>query len=70
MKKIAKIGSYAAIASGTLGLLYSAAYLSSGNMVAVVSAGFAFVGGAVIASGGLLTLAYLSRYEKQNSEGV
>jgi hypothetical protein len=70
MKKTAKIGSYAAIGAGIFGLLHSVAYLYTNNMVSVVGAGFAFVGAAIIASGGLLTLAYLSKYEKQNSESI
>lgn len=70
MKKTAKLGAYAGIILGTFGMCFCLPFLFSARLVDVVGAGFPFVGGAIIASGGLLTLAYLSRYEKHNSENV
>lgn len=70
MKKTAKLGAYTAISLGTFGMCFCLPFLFSARLVDVVGAGFPFVGGAIIASGGLVTLAYLSRYEKQHSESV
>ena len=70
MKKTAKRGAYTAITLGTFGMCFCLPFLFSARLVDVVGAGFPFVGGAIIASGGLVTLAYLSRYEKQTSDSI
>lgn len=68
MKKTAKLGAYTAITLGTLGMLFCLPFLFSANLVDVVGAGFPFVGGAIIASAGLITLSNLAKKEKPIQE--
>lgn len=68
MKKIAKLGAYTAIILGTFGMLFCLPFLFSAHLVDVVGAGFPFVGGAIIAGAGLITLATLSKKEKHAPE--
>lgn len=70
MKKVAKLGAYTAIILGTFGMLFCLPFLFSSRLIDVIGAGFPFVGGAIIASAGLFTLANLSKHEKQPSESV
>jgi hypothetical protein len=61
MKSIAKLGAYIAIILGTLGMLFCLPFLFSSSIADLVGAGFPFVGGAVIAASGLITLSNLSK---------
>lgn len=61
MKQLIKLGAYTAIILGTFGMIFCLPFLFSSNMADLVGAGFPFVGGAIIASGGLITLSNLTR---------
>ena len=65
MKTLIKTGAYIAIVLGTFGMIFCLPFLFSNNMADLVGAGFPFVGGAIIASGGLITLSNLKRQNKQ-----
>ncbi len=65
MKSFVKFGAYIAIILGTFGMLFCLPFLFSNNMADLIGAGFPFVGGAIIASGGLITLSNLTRQVKQ-----
>ena len=67
MKPHLKIGAYTAITLGTLGMIFCLPFLFSSNMADLVGAGFPFVGGAIIASGGLITLSNMTKEKKQIS---
>lgn len=70
MKTILKISSYLAIILGIFGMMFCLPFLFSANMVDLVGAGFPFVGGAIIAIGGLISLSNLTKYQtkiKQNA---
>ena len=47
--------------AGAFGMLFCVPFLWSANMADLVGAGFPFVGGAILFSFGLLTLAVLNR---------
>lgn len=61
MKSLVKLGAYTAIILGSLGMLFCLPFLFSSNMADLVGAGFPFVGGAIIASGGLIALSNLTK---------
>jgi hypothetical protein len=61
MKSLTKFGAYTAIILGVFGMLFCLPFLFSSSIADLVGAGFAFLGGAVIASAGLLTLSNLTR---------
>ncbi|QQD13164.1 hypothetical protein [Sphingobacterium sp. UDSM-2020] len=63
MKTILKISSYLAVILGTFGMIFCLPFLFSANMLDLVGAGFPFVGGAIIASGGLISLSNLTKYQ-------
>ena len=65
MKTLIKTGAYIAIVLGTFGMIFCLPFLFSNNIADLVGAGFPFVGGAIIASGGLITLSNLTRHDKQ-----
>ena len=65
MKTLVKIGAYIAITLGTFGMIFCLPFLFSNNMADLVGAGFPFVGGAIIASGGLISLSNLTRQHKE-----
>lgn len=65
MKSLIKSGAYIAIVLGTCGMLFCLPSLFSRNMADLVGAGFPFVGGAIIASGGLITLSNLTKQTRQ-----
>jgi hypothetical protein len=65
MKSLIKLGAYTAIALGTFGMIFCLPFLFSNNMADLVGAGFPFVGGAIIASGGLITLSNLTKHTRQ-----
>lgn len=54
-----KASSYTAIIAGIAGMLYCLPFLFSSNVADLVGAGFPFVGGAIIATGGLIALSNL-----------
>ena len=64
IKKITKLGAFASITAGVFGMLFCLPFLFSSNMEDLVGAGFPFVGGAILAVGGLLALSNLSRPNK------
>ena len=61
MKKITKYGAFASIIAGISGMLFCLPFLFSSSVADLVGAGFPFVGGAILAVGGLLALSNLSR---------
>jgi hypothetical protein len=65
MKSLIKFGAFTAIILGTFGMLFCLPFLFSSNMADLVGAGFPFVGGAITASGGLITLSNLTKQTKQ-----
>jgi hypothetical protein len=67
MKSMIKFGAYTAIILGTFGMIFCLPFLFSSNMADLVGAGFPFVGGAIIASGGLITLSNLTRQTRQQN---
>ena len=64
MKRVTKFGAFASITAGVFGMIFCLPFLFSSNMVDLVGAGFPFVGGAILAVGGLLALSNLSRPNK------
>ena len=65
MKSFIKFGAYTAIILGAFGMLFCLPFLFSNNVADLVGAGFPFVGGAIIASGGLITLSNLTKQTRQ-----
>lgn len=65
MKSMIKFGAYTAIILGIFGMIFCLPFLFSSNMADLVGAGFPFVGGAIIASGGLITLSNLTKQTRQ-----
>ena len=65
MNSLIKLGAYTAIILGTFGMLFCLPFLFSNNIADLVGAGFPFVGGAIIASGGLITLSNLTKQSNQ-----
>lgn len=61
MKQVTKFGAFASIAAGIFGMLFCLPFLFSSNLADLVGAGFPFIGGAILAVGGLLALSNLSR---------
>lgn len=65
MKSLIRLGALTAIILGTFGMLFCLPFLFSSDMSDLIGAGFPFVGGAVIASGGLITLSNLTKQTRQ-----
>lgn len=61
MNSFVKFGAYTAIILGVSGMLFCLPFLFSSSMADLVGAGFPFLGGAVIASAGLIALSNLKR---------
>ena len=61
IKQLTRYGSFVAITAGIFGMLFCLPFLFSSNIADLVGAGFPFVGGAILAVGGLLALSNLSR---------
>lgn len=61
MKTITKYGAIASITAGLFGMIFCLPFLFSSSLADLVGAGFPFVGGAILAAGGLLALSNLSR---------
>lgn len=70
MKSLTKFGAYTAIILGILGMLFCLPYLFSASLADLVGAGFPFLGGAVIASAGLITLSNLTRPNRTTFESA
>ncbi|WBX75324.1 hypothetical protein PG911_11720 [Tenacibaculum ovolyticum] len=64
MKLVTKFGAFTSITAGIFGMIFCLPFLFSSNMADLVGAGFPFVGGAILAVGGLLVLSNLSRPNK------
>lgn len=56
MNSLTKFGAYTAIILGVFGMLFCLPFLFSTSMVDLIGAGFPFLGGAIIASAGLIAL--------------
>ncbi|GAL87791.1 hypothetical protein MYP_5022 [Sporocytophaga myxococcoides] len=65
MISLIRFGALTAIVLGTFGMLFCLPFLFSSDITDLVGAGFPFVGGAIIASGGLITLSNLTKQTKQ-----
>ncbi len=64
LKQITRFGAFASIVAGIFGMLFCLPFLFSSNLADLVGAGFPFVGGAILAVGGLLALSNISRQHK------
>lgn len=64
MKRVTTFGALASITAGIFGMIFCLPFLFSSNIADLVGAGFPFVGGAILAVGGLLALSNLSRPNK------
>lgn len=64
---VAKFGAIAAIFAGIGGMFFCLPFLFSSNMADLVGAGFPFIGGAIIASAGLLSLTILARNQRDSN---
>lgn len=65
LKTIVLVGGFAAVIAGIGGMLFSLPFLFSSNIQAIIGAGFPFVGGAVLAGFGLVSLAIVLRNTKE-----
>ncbi|QTV05078.1 hypothetical protein [Faecalibacter bovis] len=70
MKNLIKFGSYLAIVLGTFGMIFCLPFLFSSNMADLVGAGFPFVGGAIIASAGLISLSNITKQTKLQTGNI
>ncbi|MEG5111040.1 hypothetical protein QUB32_30930 [Microcoleus sp. AT8-A4] len=61
MHTVTRVGAYAAIVLGSFGMLFCLPFLFSSSIADLVGAGFPFLGGAIIASAGLIALSNLKR---------
>lgn len=57
MRRLIKYGACTSIVAGVFGMIFCLPFLFSNNIADLVGAGFPFVGGAILAVGGLLALA-------------
>lgn len=64
-KKTIEVISIITIVGGIFGMLFSFPYLWNSNLAGVVGAGFPFVGGAILAAAGLISLALNTKEKKQ-----
>ena len=64
LKTIVLVGGFAAIIAGIGGMVFCLTFLYSAQMEDLVAAGFPFVGGAILAGSGLITLAIALRSAK------
>ncbi len=58
---ITKVSAFSAISAGVIGMFYCLPFLFSEKMTDLVGAGFPFLGGAILAIGGLIALSNLSK---------
>lgn len=61
MKTVTKFGAYTSIFAGIAGMIFCLPFLFSSSLPDLAGAGFPFIGGAILAAGGLLALSNLSR---------
>lgn len=61
MKMITKVGAWISMVAGVFGMFFCAPFLFSSSMANLVGAGFPFVGGAILAVGGLSILSNQAR---------
>ena len=66
-RTLARTGAFGAMAAGLFGMCFCFPYLWSANVADLVGAGFPFVGGAILFSGGLISLSLLSAKTIQTS---
>lgn len=57
MERLIKYGAFTSIIAGVFGMIFCLPFLFSNNLADLVGAGFPFVGGAILAAGGLMVLA-------------
>ena len=70
MNSFTRFGAYTAIILGIFGMLFCLPSLFSSSMADLVGAGFPFLGGAIIASAGLITLSNLKRPNRATYESA
>jgi len=70
MISLTKFGAYTAILLGSFGMIFCLPFLFSSSITDLVGAGFPFLGGAIIASGGLIALSNLSKRNKMSLEPI
>ena len=70
MKTLIKFGSYLAIFLGAFGMIFCLPFLFSSNMADLVGAGFPFVGGAIVASSGLISLSNIDKQTKLQTANI
>lgn len=70
MKSITKFGAYTAIVLGIVGMLFCVRFLFSSSTAELIGAGFPFLGGAIMASAGLISLSNLVRQNKTALERI
>ncbi len=58
---LTKYGALASIIAGVIGMMFCLPFLFSSSMADIVGAGFPFVGGAILAAGGLLALSNITK---------
>ncbi len=68
MKRVIRIASYVSITSGFFGMVFCLPFLFSSSITDLIGAGFPFVGGAILAVGGLLALSNLSQPNNNRHE--
>lgn len=68
MKSIATAGAYAAITLGIFGMFFCLPFLFSASIPDLIGAGFPFVGAAIIASAGLISLTRLAIDSKREKD--
>lgn len=66
VQKLTYLGSFSAMILGGLGMAYCLPFLFSSVMEDLVGAGFPFVGGAILFTGGLISLSIANKKEKKS----
>lgn len=66
MRALTRFGAYTATTLGTLGMLFCLPFLFSSSLPDLVGAGLPFIGGAIIASAGLIALSNLTKDKGDN----
>lgn len=69
MKNVIKYGALSSIFAGVAGMIICLPFLFSPSLADLVGAGFAFIGGAILAAGGLLTLSNVIKPQLQANTG-
>lgn len=63
MKRLTKYGALTSLIAGIFGMIFCLPFLFSSNIADLVGAGFPFIGGVILAVGGLLTLSNLTKQQ-------